>query len=369
MKNLLLFLLSILFPFNSQAILLNGWDRPSWLPDRPAWLIPDETSADGDADHCSVNERRCGIADTGWIMFLVSEEEECEEICSMAPSLRLSQGYLYGLCQDPSTTVSSGVTNDDPHLGPVTYVPGKATVYEHGLVLSEGLTSRVIAEAGRPVQFDVSVENEMESLDVFHNVPDGAAVFADTETGGWKYVSNSEDSNGNGGVGVITFDFAGRVIGYERVLTGTSKNCGGGKTPWKTWMSGEEFAGGRVWEVDPWNHYPPRPTMLGYPDHEGYWESAAYDQRDPTKPVFYVTADYQNTPLLRFTPDAAAVLSAIETNDYSKLLHSPGKNEYLKLNFRKKTFEWTTNYAAASRSAMLFYPNAEGIGTFVAWTG
>jgi len=40
-------------------------------------------------------------------------------------------------------------------------------------------------------------------------------------------MSNSEV--GNGGVGTLRFNATGALIGYERTLTGTSRNCGEGR--------------------------------------------------------------------------------------------------------------------------------------------
>ena len=41
-----------------------------------------------------------------------------------------------------------------PNTGDVTYVPGEATVRENGLLLSTGLTSRIIATMNTKVQYD-----------------------------------------------------------------------------------------------------------------------------------------------------------------------------------------------------------------------
>jgi hypothetical protein len=78
----------------------------------------------------------------------------------------------------------------------VTYVPGKATVFENGLILSQGLKSRLIAQARLPVIY----ANGTQSSVPFHRRPDGAAIFLDPNSTNYKYVSNSEAYLG-GGVG------------------------------------------------------------------------------------------------------------------------------------------------------------------------
>lgn len=116
----------------------------------------------------------------------------------------------------------------------LTYIPGSLTVEMEGLILSEGLTARIIAKAGRRVD----LFNGTKSRRAFHDMPDAGATFRDTRQGnegGWIYVSNSEanpDKGQNysrfpGGVGAITFDAKGNVIDFSVVLNNTRQNCGG----------------------------------------------------------------------------------------------------------------------------------------------
>ena len=54
---------------------------------------------------------------------------------------------------------------------------------------------------------------------------------------------------------------------YKPLLRNTSRNCGGGLTPWNTWISCEEVRGGQCWQVDPnpngVHHKNPKETLLG----------------------------------------------------------------------------------------------------------
>lgn len=77
----------------------------------------------------------------------------------------------------------------------ITYLPGMLTVMERDLILSQGLTSKIIALSGRPVLLG----DGTTSVEDFHPWPDGAATFVDNRPGnegGWLYVSNVEDKKG-----------------------------------------------------------------------------------------------------------------------------------------------------------------------------
>jgi hypothetical protein len=109
----------------------------------------------------------------------------------------------------------------------ITYRPGHLTLRENGLLLSEGLTSRILARSGQKVTFDTGGQSSV----VFHGRPDGAATFPlpDDELvnpGGWVFVQNSEmEETGKGGVGALYFDQYGNVTDYKMLLTGTTMNC------------------------------------------------------------------------------------------------------------------------------------------------
>jgi Bacterial protein of unknown function (DUF839) len=266
------------------------------------------------------------------------------------------------LIPSSAPTVPSSAPTDE--LLPTDFIPGLLTVEEAGLLLSHGLTARLLARGGEPVPYDKVIGSETESEDVFHTWPDAGAVFDDpspSNPGGWIYVSNSEDES-EGGVGALTFDRDGNVIKYKLLLTGTLWNCGGGKTPWNTWVSCEELGNeGRIYQVDPTGAK--EPEMLTMGQEGGYWESFAHDVRNPDKPRFFVTEDDSQGALQRFTPNSTDWSSF---DAMWSMLHGPGVIDYLLLSpdpndASKGTFSWGADKKEAQKNAKKYYPNTEGI--------
>jgi len=247
----------------------------------------------------------------------------------------------------------------------VSYRPGELTVNKEGLVLSTGLDVRVIATSGEPVQY---TNRDASSEEVFHGRPDFAGVFPVPDShkklqGGWLYTSNSEIGDDKGGAGSIYFDRHGNVVRYKMVLTGTSKNCGGGKTPWDTWISCEEKdhdRKGQIYEVDPFGRIEGRRTVLG--GKGGSFESFAFDVRG-NRTHFFVTEDYRDGALRRFTPNSA------NWSQPEQMLHGDGVMEYLVLKPESKTvqnrgtYEWTENIKIGMRNAEEYFKSSEGIDT------
>jgi hypothetical protein len=196
----------------------------------------------------------------------------------------------------------------------------------------------------------------------FHGEPDAGATFADNRANnqdGWIYVSNSEmQVPGEGGVGALTFDKQGNLRDYRKVLNGTTMNCGGGRTPWNTWVSCEEIErDGHIFQVDPTGARSAQHMTLG--SEGGRWESFAYDTRDSNQPRFFVTEDHEKGALRRFTPDSP------DWDQPWDMLHGSGKTDYLLVSPNAAndggSFTWTGNKDAAKQNAETYYPQSEGI--------
>jgi hypothetical protein len=161
-----------------------------------------------------------------------------------------------------------------------------------------------------------------------------------------------------GGVGAITFDKHGQVIEYKVLLKSSSMNCGGGRTPWDTWVSCEEEGStGQNYQVDPTGRRAPQILTMG--SEGGSWESFAYDVRDRIQPRFFVTEDHSMGALNRFTPHNP------NWDEPWSMLHGNGEVHYLLLfpqgDGDHGTYDWTENRTDARINAQNYYPNTEGI--------
>lgn len=178
-------------------------------------------------------------------------------------------------------------------IGP--YGPLSTTADANGFFLPSGFSSRLLATSGTKVA---------GTTYTWPYAPDGGACFP-VPGGGWVYVVNSEVSSGGGGASSLKFDDSGNIIGAYAILTGTSRNCAGGKTVAGKWFSCEESGTtGKVYECDPLTPGQGivRPA-LGSFNHEAAVE-------DPTTGYVYLTEDDPSGRFYRFVPTSRGDFSA-----------------------------------------------------------
>lgn len=193
----------------------------------------------------------------------------------------------------------------------------------HGVRTPEGFATRVVAINGELPQAEGMAASGPKTGGIgnrpWHIFPDGAGVVP-RDNGGWIYISNSEVPGvgsigfsypelagltnvieeftpGLAQVGTLVFDPDGTLVDSYTILSGTTFNCAGCVTPWKTWLSCEEFPNGQVWECDPYQPGEglPRPT-LGFFSHEAI-------AIDPGARMLYLTEDMPDGRFYRWVPD------------------------------------------------------------------
>lgn len=235
-----------------------------------------------------------------------------------------------------------------------------------------------IAHSGQTVKLSGDLG---ETTDRYHENNDGGAAIPKADGSGYYYVSNSEigehPDTKTGGVYSLDFDNDHNLLGYNKVLGDTAKNCHGGETPWGTWVSCEEERGyGRCWQVDPTGVRAPEQTMVtgqtGVDEAFGAWEAFAWDADDNKG---YVTNDdypskdggkSYSGAIARFTPDATADACLAAAADDKWCALNSGTTDYLKITPAEDdennggtegTFEWV---ATKEESNPALYAGSEG---------
>ena len=194
--------------------------------------------------------------------------------------INLPAGYSYTTlatgCLTPEQSTESGVTYpmpEDPDGKALFHAPGGAT----WLLVQHELT--------QPRQGDFQ--------------GDAGKCHVDEQTPG------DDDSDGWGSISRLTLAKDGTtVLKAELITTGLHDNCAATVTPWKTYLTNEEFPfindpdlrSGWVWEIDPATGAQKRLTGMGHFSHEQ--EAYASDG------AWYLTDDRGNAQFIyKFVPD------------------------------------------------------------------
>ena len=172
------------------------------------------------------------------------------------------------------------------------------------------------------------------------------------------------DRNDEGGVGAITFSKDGDVIDYRMVLTGSTRNNGGGRTPWNSWISCEDTFGngtgsGEIYQVDPFGAREAKTTTMGM--RKGSFNAFAFDTRNTTHPKFFISESRRRGAIQRFSPD----FTTWDSNPWRNL-HRSGPIDYLYLiptteGSSAGTFEWIQQHDVAKINAGNVYPDCDEI--------
>ena len=132
-----------------------------------------------------------------------------------------------------------------------------------------------------------------------------------------SYDRNSSGQALPGGTTTIVYDLAAGTVDLQHLsLAGTIRNCGGGATPWSSWLSCEEDvtrAGGKVGMDHGWVFEVPA-RLRGLADPVPLKAMGRFNHEaaavDPATGIVYLTEDRDDGLFYRFLPEARGRLAA-----------------------------------------------------------
>jgi uncharacterized protein len=235
-----------------------------------------------------------------------------------------------------------------PGYGRLDFPPGKTL-----LKLPRGFDYEIVSALG-------------QELDGGGKVPDSADGMGSFDLGGGRVaLVRNHENDADGGTTTIVYDCAGGGrISHHRSLSGTSRNCAGGATPWGTWLSCEEQI--TLGEDHGWVHQVPalydpamrtqRLDQLGRFNHE----AAAVD---PRTGIVYMTEDRIDGLFYRFVPRHEAPITPASEGVLQALAFAEpglgadarnwGRNEWPLRQIRAARWITLDNVAEASRADRL----------------
>jgi len=191
--------------------------------------------------------------------------------------------------------------------------------------LPEGFTYKVLSEYEQTMDDQHSVPNYHDGMGCFEGANGEIVLVRNHEVSQYfpsdpssPIPEHAYDKDASGGTTTLILDKDLNLRKQFISLTGTIRNCGGGKTPWNTWISSEEVDEGfwqnGTWEmgkphgynfeVDPFSELKKAEPLkdMGRFRHE----AIAVDPRDG---IVYQTEDNPNGCLYRFIPNQKGKLA------------------------------------------------------------
>ncbi|MEO0576902.1 MAG: alkaline phosphatase PhoX [Pseudomonadota bacterium] len=200
--------------------------------------------------------------------------------------------------------------------------------------LPAGFSYRVISPYGDTMSDGHTVPGYQDGMGCF-SAPDGGMILVRNHEISLYFPTNPKspvpelayDPDSSGGTTTIWLDAELNIQKHYLSLTGTIRNCSGGKTPWDTWITCEEAAGG-PWEMGRRHGYafevdPTSPLRKAMPlTAMGRFNREAVAVHERTG-VVYQTEDNPTGCLYRFIPQQAGKLAAGGRLQALALIDSP----------------------------------------------